>query len=46
MKKTEYQSNEHLFILASELENLNRTLIALNLGDDQRMAIMREYPHH
>lgn len=43
MKEVEYQSKERLFILASELENLNQTLIALNLGDDQRIQIMREY---
>lgn len=43
MKEVEYQSKERLVILASELENLNRTLIALNLGDDQRIQIMREY---
>ena len=43
MKEVEYHSKERLVILASELENLNRTLIALNLGDDQRIQIMREY---
>ena len=43
MKEVEYQSKERLFILVSELENLNQTLIALNLSDDERIRIMREY---
>lgn len=43
MKEVEYQSNERLFILANELENLNKALVALNLNDSERIQIMAEY---
>lgn len=43
MNEVLYKPNERLFILASELENLNKALIASNLGDAQRIQIMREY---